>query len=98
MEIWPTALDWAGNIIRYLETNKVPEGRQEVRKIRNRVARYSMIEGVLYRQGHSMPLLRCISSKEAQYVLAKTHKRICENHSGGQALVGKVMRASYYWP
>ncbi|XP_035546609.1 uncharacterized protein LOC118348649 [Juglans regia] len=98
MEILPRAPSWVEDIFRYLETNEVPEDRQKAKKIRNRVARYTLIERILYWRGHSAPLLRCISKEEAQYVLAEIHKRACGSHSGGKALAGKVMRVGYYWP
>lgn len=50
MMIQPKIPDWAADIIKYLETDEMPEDRQEARKIRNRGARYTMIEGVLYQQ------------------------------------------------
>ncbi|XP_040998929.1 uncharacterized protein LOC121244787 [Juglans microcarpa x Juglans regia] len=98
MTIQPGTPDEAASIVRYLETGKVSEDRQKVRKVRNRAARYTMIEGVLYRQDHSAPLLRCISPKEAQYMLAEIQEGICGNHSEGRTLVGKkMMRVDYYW-
>ncbi|KAF5442795.1 hypothetical protein F2P56_035417 [Juglans regia] len=57
------ASDWARDILKYLDANEVLDDRQEARKIRNRAARYTLIEGILYRRGHSNPLLRCISSE-----------------------------------
>lgn len=29
--------------------------------------------------------------------MKKVYKGICRNHSGGKALVAKVMRVAYYW-
>lgn len=82
MIIQPRTPDWAASTIRYLEIGKVPEDRQKQRKVKNIAACYTMIEGLLYRQGHLAPFLRCISPKEAQYVLAKIHEGICRSHSG----------------
>ena len=53
---------------------------------------------MLYRQGYSLPYLRCASSKEANYVLREIHKGIYGNHAGVRSLVGKVLKAGYYWP
>lgn len=70
LTIQPRVPNWVANIVKYLETGVTSEDKQEARKIKNRAARYTMIEGVLYWWGHSAPLLRCISPEEAQYVLA----------------------------
>ncbi|XP_041016117.1 uncharacterized protein LOC121258640 [Juglans microcarpa x Juglans regia] len=89
--------DWAASIVKYFEIGEMPKDRQEARKIKNREAHYTMIEAVLYQQGHLAPLLICISPEKAQYMLAKIHEGICRNHSGGQTLAGKVTRVGYYW-
>lgn len=68
VEVEPRALEWALDIIRYLDPNEVPNNMWEAKKISNRVARYTIVDGVLYRKGYSTPLLRCISFEEAKYV------------------------------
>jgi len=32
------------------------------------------------------------------YVLRKIHEGICGNHLGPRSLMGKVVRAGYFWP
>ncbi|XP_041026908.1 uncharacterized protein LOC121267101 [Juglans microcarpa x Juglans regia] len=96
MQIQPGAPDWARDILKYLDSSELLEDRQEAQKVRSQAARYTLIEGVLYRRGDAMPPLRCISQKEAQYLLAEIHEGICSNHSGGRALAGKAMRVGYY--
>jgi hypothetical protein len=61
-------------------------------------ARYTIIDGVLYRRGYFHPLLKCLSATEAHYVLREIHEGVCGNHSGGRVLAHKAMRAGYYWP
>lgn len=84
------------DIIKYMDANELLENRWEARKIWNKAARYTLLDGVLYKRGYSTPLLKCISFEEAQYVLAKVYEGICGEHSEGKVLVGKVMRAGYY--
>ncbi|XP_042962726.1 uncharacterized protein LOC122297003 [Carya illinoinensis] len=90
------APDWANSIVDYLDEGRLPEAKKETRKIKKRVARFLLIDGILYKRGFSVPLLRCISAQEAQHVLAETHEGICGNHNGGRTLARKAVRAGYY--
>lgn len=54
------------DIVKYLDANKLPDDRWEAKKIRNRVAHYTLLNGVLYKRGYYLPLLRCVSFEEAQ--------------------------------
>ncbi|XP_042972895.1 uncharacterized protein LOC122304695 [Carya illinoinensis] len=69
MEVEPEAPERVLDILIYLDANEVPEDLWEA-KIRNRAARYTMVDDILYRRGYSTPLLRCTLFEEAQYVLA----------------------------
>ena len=48
-------------IVRYLKEGWLPKDKAEVRKIQTRVARFVVIDDVLYRQGYSLPYLRYAS-------------------------------------
>lgn len=69
-------------LIEYLALGKSSEGHNEARKMKLKVTRFTIIEGMPYKRIFMLPLLRCISREEAQYVMAKIHKEICRNHSG----------------
>lgn len=58
-----------------------------------KVAHYLFIDGDLYRWGYSTPLLNCISSKEAEYVVRELHEGVCGMHTGQRALMARVLRA-----
>jgi len=85
-------------IVRYLKEGWLLEDITETRKIQIRVARFIIIDNVLYKRGYSLSYLRCASLEEVDYVLHEIHEIICENHAGARSLVGKVLRAGYYWP
>ncbi|XP_020205839.1 uncharacterized protein LOC109791001 [Cajanus cajan] len=68
-----------------------------VRKLQTQAARYSVVGGELYRRGFSTPLLKCIDSAQAEYVLREIHDGICGSHLGGRTMAAKVLRAGYYW-
>ncbi|XP_042983211.1 uncharacterized protein LOC122312620 [Carya illinoinensis] len=90
--------DWVNSIVEYLDEGKLPETREETKKMKKRAARFLLIDGILYKKGFSIPLLRCISAQEAQYILIEIHEGICGNHSGGRTLARKAVQAGYYWP
>ena len=90
--------NWMTPIISYLKDGSLLEGKDEARKLRVRLARYVLLNEVLYKRGFSQPYLRCLSLDEANYVLREVHKGACENHSGVKSLIHKVVHAGYYWP
>nr|KYP31610.1 Transposon Ty3-I Gag-Pol polyprotein [Cajanus cajan] len=57
-----------------------------------------MISNELYRRGFSTPLLKCIDTHQADYIIREIHEGICGSHSGGRTLAAKVLRVGYYWP
>ena len=90
--------NWMTPIVSYLKDGRLPEEKDEARKLRVRSARYVLMDEVLYKRGFSQPYLRCLAPDETNYVLREVHERACGNHSGSRSLVHKVVRAGYYWP
>ncbi|KAA3465919.1 reverse transcriptase [Gossypium australe] len=72
--------------------------KKELTKLQHKAARYTFIEGVLYRNGYSHSLLRCLAPSEAEYVMRQIHKGICGDHLGGRLLAQKAFSQGYYWP
>ena len=87
---------WMAPIISYLKDGILPEGKDEARKLRVRLARYVLLNDALYKRGFLQPYLRCLSLDEANYVLREVHKGACGNHSRARSLIHKVVRAGYY--
>ena len=85
-------------IKRYLETGEAPDDKKEAKKLKLRSAKFSLIEGVLYRRGYTIPLMRCLAQEEADYVLREIHAGICGSHAGGQSITFKALRQGFYWP
>ena len=75
---------WMTPIIAYLEQETLPDGRNEARKIMRQAARYTMVDGVLYRRGYSLPLLRCITPDQSKNLLAEVHEGFVEIMLGGR--------------
>jgi hypothetical protein len=59
---------------------------------------YMIIEGELFKQGVSFPLLKCLSRAEGQELMKEIHSGICGAHIGSKPLLGKVFRQDFYWP
>lgn len=63
-----------------------------------RVGQYLLLDDTLYKRSFTLPLLKCLSKEEADYVLQKIHEGICKNHSGDRAMAHKAIRIGYYLP
>ena len=90
--------NWMTPIVSYLKDGKLPEGKDEARKLRVRAARYVLMDEVVYKRGFSQPYLRCLVPDEVNYVLREVHEGAYGNHSRARSLIHKVIRAGYYWP
>ena len=56
--------NWMTPIVSYLKDGRLPEEKDEVRKLRVKSARYILIDEVLYKRGFSQPLLRCLAPRQ----------------------------------
>ena len=74
-------------IVTYLKDRRLPEKKDEARKVRVRSTRYVLMDKVLYKRGFSQPYLRCLAPEEANYVLREIHEGACGNHSGAKTYV-----------
>ncbi|XP_075499089.1 uncharacterized protein LOC142537464 [Primulina tabacum] len=90
--------DWRTVIISYLKEGKLPDDPWEARKLKIKCSRYVVVAEVLYRRSFTGLLLRCLSYKEADYVLRDVHEGCCGNHLGAYVLARKVLLAGYCWP
>ena len=90
--------NWMTPIVIYLKDGRLLEGKDKAKKLRIKVAKYVLVDEVLYKRVFSQPYLRCLAPDESNYVLREVHEGACRNHSRARALVHKVVRAGYYWP
>lgn len=97
MQLEEAEPEWAHGIVRYLKLGELPQDGKQTKKVKLQSARYVMVGGVLYQKGYTT-LLKCVSTNEVEYILKEIHEGICGNHSGGQILAHKVIRAWHYWP
>ena len=66
--------NWMTPIVSYLKDGRLPEVKDEARKLKVKSARYILIDEVLYKRGFSQPLLRCLALDEANYMLREVHE------------------------
>ncbi|XP_074324060.1 uncharacterized protein LOC141660982 [Apium graveolens] len=92
-ELDPT---WMTSILAYIREGSLPDEKNEARRIKYKAARYVIYDGILYRRGFSVPLLKCIDGDECNYILREVHEGICGNHSGSSSLAQKILRQGYY--
>ena len=85
-------------IVRYLTSDELPEDKNEARRLRAKVARFTIHDGKLLKRSFSGPYLRCVTPVEANHILSELHDGECGNHSGGRSLANRALTAGYYWP
>ncbi|KAK6160513.1 hypothetical protein DH2020_003894 [Rehmannia glutinosa] len=64
-----TELTEMTTIIQYLENDVQPKDKVEARTLQTQSARFTLVDGVLYKRGYSVPLLLCLSEMDADYSL-----------------------------
>ena len=89
---------WMTPFRRYLADGILPAEPEEGKKIKRNAARYTLIDGILFRHGFTHPILTCVSGNECTRIMAQLHKGICGSHVGGRSLASKVIRAGFFWP
>ncbi|XP_074327818.1 uncharacterized protein LOC141665734 [Apium graveolens] len=89
---------WMTHILAYIKEGSLLDEKNEARRIKYKAALYVIYDGVVYRRGFSVPLLKCIDGDECNYIVREVHEGICENHLGGSSLAQKILRQGYYWP
>ena len=89
---------WMTPYRRYLADEVLPAEPEEGKKVKRNAARYTLVDGVLFRHGFVHPILTCMSGDESTRIIAELHEGIRGSHVGGRSLASKVVRAGFYWP
>ncbi|XP_073120721.1 uncharacterized protein [Henckelia pumila] len=90
--------DWRYEIHKYLTKNELLNDSKKAREIKRRALRFVMVDRILFKRSFSQPLLKCLGSDEANYVLREIHEGCCGNHLGSIALARKALLAGFFWP
>ena len=78
---------WMDPIWDYLVDGILPSHLKEASKLRTRSARFTIHCGILYKQGFSTPILKCMGKEDANYMLREVHEGICGNHIGARNII-----------
>ena len=70
----------------------------EAQHLKRKASYYTILDDELFKRGLTTPLLKCLNSQHAYYVMRELHEGICSLHIGECSLATKVVRAGYYWP
>lgn len=89
--IVPNKPTWKDDIIMYLLEGKLPKDKVEARRLRCKVAAYTLIEEQLYEKGYSMSYLRYLNKDKALYMLWEVHEGVYGNHTVGRSLTHKII-------
>ena len=82
--------NWTTPVVAYLKDRRLPEDKDEAKKLRVKAARYVLMDKVLYKRDFSQPYLRCLALDKSNYILREVHERVCGNHSKARALIHKI--------
>lgn len=79
--------NWMDPILKFLESDILPEDKVEAEKIRRKAPWYWLSEDKkLYKRSFSRPYLLCVPLETAESILEELHEGICRNHTGGRSL------------
>ena len=88
---------WMDPIRFYISTGELPTDRGRAHKIQIQSARFSLVDGQLYKRSLGGPYLKCLTPEEGRYVLPKLHEGIYGNHKEGRTLAHRDHMQGYYW-
>nr|KYP44258.1 Retrovirus-related Pol polyprotein from transposon 17.6 [Cajanus cajan] len=94
----PGQSSWMLSIWQYLTNGTLPSDNVEASKVKAKSCHFTLEAGELFKRGFSVPLLNCLNSDQAEYVMDEIHRGICGMHSGARSMAARVVRAGYYWP
>ena len=90
-EIDEACPSWMTPIIRYLSLGELPDNRAEAHKTQVQAARFSLVNGQLYKRFLDGPYLKCLTHQQGQYVLAELHDGVCRNHPGSRMFAHRAL-------
>ncbi|VFQ85915.1 unnamed protein product [Cuscuta campestris] len=89
---------WMYDLMEYLMDGSLPEQDDRARKVKLRAPRFQILDGKLYKRAFGGPLLRCLTNREAERVIAEVHEGVCAAHQMSRTLSQRIILLGYYWP
>ena len=92
------APSWMDPILKFLESDTLPEEKIEAEKIRRKAPRFWLSDDKkLYKRSFSGPCLLCIHPEMSKSLLEELHEGICGSHTGGRSLSHRAITQGYRW-
>jgi len=88
--------EWMAPIIQFIQHGDTDGIDDPI--MRRKASQFTLVGEELYKRGFSNPLLKCVTNRQAQYIMEELHTGICGLHSGSRTMAARVLRAGYYWP
>nr|XP_009778622.1 PREDICTED: uncharacterized protein LOC104227939 [Nicotiana sylvestris] len=79
--------DWRSRFAAYLKDGTPPQDKKEAKKLWVQAARYSLVNGDLYKRTFGGPLAKCLGPHQTRRVLEEVQEGHCSAHTGNNALV-----------
>jgi len=93
------APSWMDPILKFLESDILPEEKVEAEKIRRKAPRFWLSEDKkLYKRSFSGLYLLSIHPEMSESLLEELHEGICGSYTGGRFLSHRVITQGYWWP
>ncbi|VFR00417.1 unnamed protein product [Cuscuta campestris] len=89
---------WMCDLMEYLMDGSLPEQDDRARKVKLKAPRFQVLDGKLYKRAFGGPLLRCLTNREAERVIAEVHEGVCAAHQMSRMLSQRIILLGYYWP
>nr|CAE02879.1 OSJNBb0022F23.16 [Oryza sativa Japonica Group] len=90
--------DWRIPLIKFINSEELPEDDIEAEKITRKAKIYCMVGNDLYKKAPNGVLLKCVSSDDGKHLLLDIHEGICGSHATGRTLVRKAFRQGFFLP
>ena len=97
-EIDEACSSWITPIVHYLSSGELPDNRIVAHKIQVHAARFSLVNGQIYKRSLDISYLKCLTTQQGQYILVELYEEICGNHPRGRTLAHMAHTQGYYWP
>ena len=53
-------------IVSFIQDGHLPQNTEEAKKVKKRMARFTILNDTLYKRGFSMPYLKCVNKEKAK--------------------------------
>ena len=83
--------DWRTPISNYLVKGELSSDLVEARKMKTQGARFTIIDGMLYKRAFTMLLLKCLGPQDTKFTLLEVCCGACGEYLGARALATKVI-------